>query len=112
MKKMYRITMTEDANFICKEVVLAAAFSNGAKDFNKKISLEGLKGIYLNKSIDFQSTSKDTTVELIGDSLLHIDQKVNGEILTVCIIEEVEIMELATMENVVSQRNGYGALVD
>lgn len=109
---MYRITMSEKANFICKDVVLAAAISNGATTPDKRINLEGLKGIYQNKSFDYQSTAANTTAELIGDNLLHIDQKVGDTYETVCIIEQVEIVELANLENVVSQRNGYGALAN
>ena len=111
-KQMYRITMTENASMLCKNVVSAAALSNGATNPEKRVSLEGLKGIYQHECFEFPSTGKNSTAELIGKNILHIDQKVGETYETVCIIEQVEIVELANLENVVSQQNGYGALAD
>lgn len=110
MKRMYRITMTEKANFMCKDIVIAAAISNGNPE--KWVSLEGLKGIYQHRCFDNPANAKDSTAELIGNNTLHIDQKVGDNYETVCIIEEVAIMELDKTGNVVAERNGYGALAD
>lgn len=108
-KLMYRITMTENANSACNDLAIAAAKSNGSKQI---FTLEQLQTIYLNEQLKYPTICADSTAELIGDNLLHIDRKVGDDYETVLIIEQVEIMELATLENVVAQRNGYGALAE
>lgn len=101
---MYRITMTENANSSCNDLVIAAAKSNGSK---QKFTLEQLQTIYLNEQQKYQTITADSIAELIGDNLLHIDRKVGDSYETVLIIEQVEIVELTTRENVVMQRQEF-----
>ena len=107
-KQMFRVTLTENANNSCSDLVLLSAKSNGGK----RLTLLQLKNLYDSDKIRYPTITKDSTAELLSDNLLHIDQKVGETYETVCIIEQVEIMELANLENVVSQQNGYGALAD
>lgn len=94
MKKTnyFRIQLFDGANSTCEALVILAAQSNGGQ---RELSLKQIKTVADGQIIAYPTLNKDTTAEMIGDNLLHIDTKVDNEYKTVCIIEEVEVMELA-----------------
>ena len=108
-KTIYRITLTEFSNSLCETLAIQAAKSNGS---DNKISLEQLKMIADSEALLYPTTNADTLCEIIGGDTLHLDRKVVEDYQTGLILELVEVVELATYENVVSQRNGYGALAE
>jgi len=93
MKKTtyFRIELCEDSNSLCQSLVILAAKSNGGEN---NVTLRQLKTVADSETILYPTANRDTTVELIGDTLLHIDRKIGDEYKTVCRIEEVEILEL------------------
>ena len=97
MKKTtyFRIELSEDATSLCDSIVMLAAKANGGRS----ISLKDLETVAKGEAIRFPSINEGATVELIGDTLLHIDKKVKDKYQTVCRIQEVEILEISETEN-------------
>lgn len=118
-KTYFRIQLLEGANSLCNTLVLLAAQTNGGA---KKITLPMLKNVADSETILYPSLNINTSAELIGDNLLHIDTKVGESYKTVCVIEEVEIMELGKVvemggeddipDGIFTATNGHGGLAD
>lgn len=102
MKKYFRIELTTDANTTCEHIVTLAAMANGKAN---NLSIEELHTIAKGQILSFPTINKDTTAELISNDLLHIDRKIGDDYKTVCVIQEVMVMELA-------EQNGIGALAE
>lgn len=95
-KKMYRITLKNNNSFLAKEVAIAAAYSNG-KEY---LSLHQLEGIAKLKRTEQPATNVNVTIHHIGNSLC-IDDKTES----LLVIEEVEIMELVTQDELTEVLN-------
>jgi len=94
MKTMYRIYLMENADGLADALANLAAKSNGR---DKKYSLEDLQHVVKGQQLLYPSLYGETTCELIGDNLLHLDRKVRENYETVLAIEQVEIMEVPTL---------------
>ena len=93
MKRNYfRIELSDDATALCNVLVSLAAKSNGGE---VKYTLEQMKTVADGNLIEYPNANKDTTCEIIGDTILHIDRKIGDNYKTVCRIEQVEIVETA-----------------
>lgn len=90
----YRIKLFKGSDTICDNIVCLAAKSNGGE----KISLYQLKTIIDGQRLLYPSLYSDTTAEIIGDTLLHIDKKISDIYETVCSIELIEHWELTENE--------------
>jgi len=108
MKKntQFRVTLFEGADSLAEKIVSLAAKSNGRKE--NKFTLEQLKGVVESEVILYPALYKDTSAEIIGGRILHLDTKRGDEYNTVCVIEEVEVLELEP----VNDENGYGAMAE
>ena len=93
MKKTnyFRIQLFDGANSACETAVIQAAKSNGG---DKNLTIKEIATITEGERLKWQILCPDTTVQIIDDNLLHIDSKINGQYKTVCIIENVEVLEL------------------
>lgn len=121
MKKTnyFRIQLFERSTNLCDSLVILAAKTNGGA---RDVSLKQLKTVAEGQILQYPALNEDTTAELIGDNLLHIDTKIGDTYKTVCVIEKVEIMELGKvveMDNpddipgeLFTQSNGHGGLAD
>ena len=89
--KMYRVTLFENSNSLAETLAVLAAKSNGCE---KKYSLQDLNDVAKGQIILYPSMNENTTCELIGSHILHLDKKVKDKYETVLKLEEVEIMEL------------------
>jgi hypothetical protein len=91
MKKTnyFRIELCEGKTSLCDSLVSLAAMANGG---GREISLTQLKMVAESETILYPNANMGTTVELIGDTILHIDRKMGDEYKTVCRIEEIEIL--------------------
>ena len=105
-KTTCRISIFDYANNLCETIAILAAKSIGSEN---KTSLQSLCNVIEGQKILYPASNENITAELIGENTLHIDRKIIDEYKTVLIIEEVEIFELANInddfENVVLQRN-------
>jgi len=90
-RKIYRISLTENASQLAETLAILAAKSNGSE---KKYSLEDLETVAKGETILYPSLNKNTTCELIGSHLLHLDRKVGESYQTVLILESVEVLDL------------------
>jgi hypothetical protein len=105
MKKQFRITLFEGSNSLCDKLAVMAAQANGGRD----LTLNKLYIVAEGNRLEYPSMNSNITgVELIGDSLMHIDAKIGNEIKTVMILELVEMLELEEVTGV----NGYGGLAE
>lgn len=112
MKKTnyFRIQLFEGDVSLCKDLVLLASRSNGD---GRQTSLKELKTVAEGQIIQYPGLHANTSAELIGDNLLHIDTKVGSEYKTVCIIEQVEVMTLDDIPSeLFTAHNGHGALAE
>lgn len=89
MKNYFRIELYKGANTIAEKAALAAAFINGgAYDLD-------LENIATLAKAEKENSPWKTTVELIGNNILHIDTKIDGNWKTICCITKIEIWETA-----------------
>ena len=86
--KHYRIKLFDGANSAATKAAVCAAFQNGSE------SPLNLKSIAIIVQVEITENCPNTSITFVNDSLLHIDTKVNGEYKLVCIIQEVQIMEI------------------
>lgn len=98
--------MFNGSNGLCDTLVLMAAKSNGKGD--GKLTLEQLQMVGESNILQFPALYDDVSLEIIGGRILHIDRKIGDEYKTVCVIEEVEILEMEP----VNEENGYGAMAE
>lgn len=101
-KTIYRVSLFKGANSMCEQVALKALQFNGGQN---RCSISDLKTMAEGYKMLYPSISENATIEVLSDHLLHVDTKIGDDYKTVLIIEQVEIVELATLENVVQQRN-------
>lgn len=92
-KKIYRITLFENANGVCEHLAGMAARANGGSNYDLKQMKE--TGEMLAK--EFPQMYPDMTFELIGDNLLHVDMRIGNNYYTVCSIQQVEVWEPETI---------------
>lgn len=89
-KTIYRIELRSGANSVCETIAIMAAKSNGGTP----VTLEQLKMIGDTHKLMYPSLTGDTSFEIVGENALHIDIKNGDNWETVCILEQVEILEL------------------
>lgn len=94
MKTMYRITLLPNADSMADKLAILAARSNGNET---PTTLAQLKTVMDGEKIQWPTLYGNTTCELIGDHILHLDRKVADKYETVLILEQVDIMEVPTL---------------
>ena len=94
-KTTFRVKLFEGSTSLCNDLVLLAAKSNGS---NQKLSLNDLKTVAKGQQLQYPTLNRDTTVEQIGEHLLHIDIKDGEDYKTIAVIEEIEVFEIPTPE--------------
>lgn len=102
---MYRVFLYEGANGICEKLALLAAKSNGLEI---PTPLSMLKTVAEADKFMYPTISEGVAIEVIGETILHIDKKIGDAYKTVLSIEQVEVLELPKVEddeNVVLQRH-------
>lgn len=93
-KKHFRIYLFDGANSLCDKIAgYAARFNGGAKMFD----LPTLETVAKANLIEYPSTNDGVSVHLIGRSLT-IDRKQGEDTVCIACIEEVEIFELAKVD--------------
>jgi len=96
MKTMYRITLVpEFSNGLAETLAVLAAKSNGSE---KPYTLEKLKTVAESEKILYPTTNENTTCELVGGNRLHLDRKVGEQYETALILEQVDILEIPTLQ--------------
>ena len=96
MKTMYRITLVpEFSNGLAEKLAVLAAKSNGSE---KPYTLEKLKTVAESEKILYPTTNENTTCELVGGNRLHLDRKVGEQYETALILEQVDILEIPTLQ--------------
>ena len=94
MKTMFRISLMPNATSLAEKMAVMAAENNGGA---RQFTLSQIKTVADGNLLEYPSLNKDTTCELIGENLLHLDRKVGENYETVLAIEQVEIMEVPTL---------------
>jgi len=112
-KTIYRTALLNGHDTICEKLVLMAAKSNGGCF----IPLSDLKTVADGYRLEYPTLFGSNTIEIIGETVLHIDKKVGDNYETVCRIEQVEILELKEPvddipEELFTQSIGHGALAE
>jgi hypothetical protein len=97
MKTIYRITLLPNHNILCQELAIAAARSNGLPG-NKKITIRELEAIFKNECSKYPTANENMTFEPIGENLVHVDRKVGESYETALILEQVDILEIPTLQ--------------
>ena len=101
---MYRITLfPQFYNKLAETLTLLAAKSNGSE---KPYTLEDLKTVAESEKILYPTTNENTTCELVGNNRLHLDRKVGEQYETALILEQVDILELPTLQRYESELEG------
>jgi hypothetical protein len=96
MKTMYRITLfPQFSNGLAETLAVLAAKSNGSE---KGYTLEDLKNVAEGQKILYPSLNENTTCELVGNNRLHLDRKIGEQYETALILEQVDILEIPTLE--------------
>ena len=95
MKTKYNVSLFKGSNSVAETIVVSAAKSNGGL---LNLSLANLKTIGEADVLKWPQLNGETSIEVIGDNLLHVDCKLNGSYETVCVIELVEVAELSVTE--------------
>ena len=104
MKTMYRITLVpEFSNGLAETLAVLAAKSNGSE---KPYTLEKLKTVAESEKILYPTTNENTTCELVGGNRLHLDRKVGEQYETALILEQVDILEIPTLQRYDSELEG------
>ena len=96
MKTIYRITLfPQFSNGLVETLAVLAAKSNGSE---KPYTLEKLKTVAESEKILYPTTNENTTCELVGGNRLHLDRKVGEQYETALILEQVDILEIPTLQ--------------
>jgi hypothetical protein len=104
MKTMYRITLfPQFSNGLAETLAVLAAKSNGSE---KGYTLEDLKNVAEGQKILYPTTNENTTCELVGGTRLHLDRKVGEQYETALILEQVDILEIPTLQRYDSELEG------
>ena len=104
MKTIYRITLVpEFSNGLAETLAVLAAKSNGSE---KPYTLEKIKTVAESEKILYPTTNENTTCELVGGNRLHLDRKVGEQYETALILEQVDILELPTLQRYDSELEG------
>jgi len=92
-KKLFRLSLFDNAPKCAQAVLLMAAKSNGCVIPKFAMSLQELAeyGKAYNKKSDFVPTQ----FEVIGENKLHIDSLIDGNWECVAIIEQIEVFEMS-----------------
>lgn len=106
-KTHFRISIFDYATELCNKLAAMAAKANGGSP----ITLEQLKTVAEGNILEYPSLNEGCVAELIGGHILHIDRKIGQEYKTVLAIEQVEILEMPTIEEP-EEFNGIGALAE
>lgn len=92
-KTTYRITIFDKYCLsLVETLAILAAKSNGSEN---KYSLNDLKNVAEVQKILYPSSNGNTTCEIIGNNILHLDWKIGDDYQTTLIIEQVELFSLA-----------------
>ena len=94
MKKQFRITLFQGASTTAETLAIIAAKSNGGE----KVTLNDLEAMFKLKKHEQPATNNSATLISIDAHTLHLDDMVDGKIETVLIIEEIEIINKASVE--------------
>lgn len=105
MRTMYRITLLPNHNILCQELAIAAARSNGLPE-SKKTTTRELEVIFKHECSKYPTSNENMTFEPIGDNLVHVDRKVLDKYETVLILEQVDILELPTLQRYDNELEG------
>ena len=104
MKTMYRITLfPQFSNGLAETLAVLAAKSNGSE---KGYTLEDLKNVAEGQKILYPTTNENTTCELLCGNRLHLDRKVGEQYETILILEQVDILELPTLQRYDNELEG------
>jgi hypothetical protein len=96
MKTIYRITLfPQFSNMLSETLAILAAKSNGSE---KPYTLEKIKTVAESEKILYPTTNENTTCELVGGNRLHLDRKVGEQYETALILEQVDILEIPTLQ--------------
>jgi len=93
---MYRISLLPNSNSLAENLAVIAARVNGGLN---AYSLEQIKTVADGNILEYPSLYPDTTCEIIGDHILHLDRKVGDNYETVLILEQVDILEVPTISS-------------
>ena len=103
-RTMYRITLVpEFSNLLAETLAVLAAKSNGSE---KGYTLEDLKNVAEGQKILYPTTNENTTCELLCGNRLHLDRKVGEQYETALILEQVDILEIPTLQRYDSELEG------
>ena len=103
-RTMYRITLfPQFSNGLAETLAVLAAKSNGSE---KMYSLDDLKNVAEGQKILYPYSNENTTCELVGGNKLHLDRKVGEQYETALILEQVDILELPTLQRYDSELEG------
>ena len=104
MKTIYRITLfPQFSNMLSETLAILAAKSNGSEN---PYTLEDLKNVAEGQKILYPTTNENTTCELLCGNRLHLDRKVGEQYETALILEQVDILELPTLQRYDSELEG------
>lgn len=96
MKTIYRITLfPQFSNMLSETLAILAAKSNGSEN---PYTLEDLKNVAEGQKILYPTTNENTTCELLCGNRLHLDRKVGEQYETALILEQVDILEIPTLQ--------------
>ena len=103
-RTMYRITLfPQFSNGLAETLAVLAAKSNGSE---KGYTLEDLKNVAEGQKILYPTTNENTTCELLCGNRLHLDRKVGEQYETILILEQVDILELPTLQRYDNELEG------
>lgn len=100
MKTRFNVELYNGYNDCCLVAVKTAAIINSG-DYPEFTMQQIVTMAKHNKEV-WPNLSPDTTIELVDETLLNIDAKVNGKWKTVCRIEMVEITALKTADDILN----------
>lgn len=89
-KTIFRVTLFEGSDDLCEKLVAMAAKANGGA----KITLKDLKTVSDGNTIQYPILYGNRQAEIIGENILHIDRKIGEDYKTVCVIEQVDVVDL------------------